>query len=82
MAQYLFLPNILINILTSGGSNEGRAPNASFEFQFSSLSCSFQEKNGHNIRLAKPPLGLFFFFKFLEDMSPFCGTTDTPVLDF
>ena len=22
-----------------------------------------------------------FFFKFLEDMSPFCGATDTPVLD-
>ena len=26
--------------------------------------------------------GIFFFFKFLEDMSPFCGATDTPVLDF
>ena len=25
---------------------------------------------------------LFFFLKFLEDMSPFCGATDTPVLDF
>ena len=24
----------------------------------------------------------FFFFKFLEDMSPLCGATDTPVLDF
>ena len=24
----------------------------------------------------------FFFLKFLEDMSPFCGATDTPVLDF
>ena len=24
----------------------------------------------------------FFFFKFLEDMSPFRGATDTPVLDF
>ena len=24
----------------------------------------------------------FFFFKFLEDMSPFCGATDTPVSDF
>ena len=23
-----------------------------------------------------------FFFKFLEDMSPFCGATDTPILDF
>ena len=23
-----------------------------------------------------------FFLKFLEDMSPFCGATDTPVLDF
>ena len=29
-------------------------------------------------------LNAFFFFlnKFLEDMSPFCGATDTPVLDF
>ena len=25
---------------------------------------------------------LFFLKKFLEDMSPFCGATDTPVLDF
>ena len=24
----------------------------------------------------------FFFLKFLEDMSPFCGVTDTPILDF
>ena len=24
----------------------------------------------------------FFFLKFLEDMSPFCGATDTPVSDF
>ena len=24
----------------------------------------------------------FFFFKCLEDMSPFCGATDTPILDF
>ena len=24
----------------------------------------------------------FFFLKFLEDMSSFCGATDTPVLDF
>ena len=24
----------------------------------------------------------FFFFKFLEDMSPFCGAIDTPVSDF
>ena len=23
-----------------------------------------------------------FFSNFLEDMSPFCGATDTPVLDF
>ena len=25
---------------------------------------------------------IFFFLKFLEDMSPFCGATDTPVSDF
>ena len=25
---------------------------------------------------------IFFFLKFLEDMSPFCGATDTPILDF
>ena len=24
----------------------------------------------------------FFFINFLEDMSPFCGATDTPILDF
>ena len=24
----------------------------------------------------------FSFLKFLEDMSPFCGATDTPVLDW
>ena len=24
----------------------------------------------------------FFFFKFLEDISPFCGAADTPILDF
>ena len=24
----------------------------------------------------------FFIFKFLEDISPFCGATDTPILDF
>ena len=23
-----------------------------------------------------------FFYKFLEDMSSFCGATDTPILDF
>ena len=26
--------------------------------------------------------GNIFFQKSLEDMSPFCGATDTPVLDF
>ena len=25
---------------------------------------------------------ILFLFKFLEDISPFCGATDTPVLDF
>ena len=28
------------------------------------------------------PTTLDTFLKFLEDMSPFCGATDTPVLDF
>ena len=27
-------------------------------------------------------VNVFFFFKVLEDISPLCGDTDTPVLDF
>ena len=27
-------------------------------------------------------MAIFFFVKFLKDMSHFCGATDTPVLDF
>ena len=27
-------------------------------------------------------LGIFLFFKFLEDIGPFCGATNTPILDF
>ena len=29
-----------------------------------------------------PCCAIFFFFQFLEDISTFCGATDTPVLDF
>ena len=32
--------------------------------------------------LSKEILFSSFFLKILEDMSPFCGATDTPVLDF
>ena len=32
--------------------------------------------------LKQPSVGEDFFLKFLEGMSPFCGATDAPVLDF
>ena len=50
------------------------------------LVCLIVEINLINCDYLKPnPIAdflCFFFFKFLEDISPFCGATETPVLDF
>ena len=53
---------------------------------FSIRSCK-NVNFAHGVYYGKTPLEKFkhqctYFKKFLEDMSPFCGATDNPVLDF